>query len=113
MHAVRNRACAAAVCVHCPKIHLTAMTCGRLSPMAFDYSKWDNIELSDDDDESCHPNIDKNLWRRIKKRDRDERDAKIAAEKEQLSKEVEVTKFEMAQLTKQLEETGVDASAVK
>jgi len=24
----------------------------------FDYSKWDNIELSDDE-EDCHPNIEK------------------------------------------------------
>ena len=31
-----------------------------------DYSKWDHLDLSDDDDVSdCHPNIDEKLWRRI------------------------------------------------
>ena len=27
----------------------------------FDYSKWDNIELSDDEDD-VHPNIDRESW---------------------------------------------------
>ena len=27
----------------------------------FSYSKWDNIELSDDESD-CHPNIDKQSW---------------------------------------------------
>jgi len=39
----------------------------------FDYSKWDNIELSDDE-EDCHPNIDKESWFRMKHRSRVERE---------------------------------------
>ena len=31
-----------------------------------DYSKWDNIQLSSDDDEDCHPNIEKFTWRRLR-----------------------------------------------
>ena len=31
-----------------------------------DYSKWDNIQLSSDDDEDCHPNIEKYTWRRLR-----------------------------------------------
>lgn len=38
-----------------------------------DYSKWDDIWISSDDDEDCHPNIDKWAWRRLKKRMRAEK----------------------------------------
>ena len=36
---------------------------GKKSTMSkpFDYSKWDNIELSDDEDD-VHPNIDRESW---------------------------------------------------
>eukprot|EP00933_Yihiella_yeosuensis_P023166 TRINITY_DN18086_c0_g1_i2.p1 TRINITY_DN18086_c0_g1~~TRINITY_DN18086_c0_g1_i2.p1 ORF type:complete len:355 (-),score=99.41 TRINITY_DN18086_c0_g1_i2:201-1265(-) len=48
-------------------------------PSGFDYSKWDKIELSDDE-EDVHPNIDKDSWFRLKHRTRveDEEDANIA-----------------------------------
>ncbi len=39
---------------------------------AFDYSKWDKIELSDDE-EDLHPNIDKDSWFRWKHQARVER----------------------------------------
>eukprot|EP00434_Breviolum_minutum_P025460 symbB.v1.2.022496.t1/scaffold1998.1/size93005/4 len=42
-------------------------------PSGFDYSKWDNIELSDDE-EDVHPNIDKASWFRYKHQNRVERD---------------------------------------
>jgi len=48
----------------------------------FDYSKWDKIELSDDEDD-LHPNIDKDSWFRLKHRTRvekEEDDAKVTAE---------------------------------
>jgi cell division cycle protein 37 len=38
----------------------------------FDYSKWDKIELSDDE-EDLHPNIDKDSWFRWKHQARVER----------------------------------------
>ena len=41
----------------------------------FNYSKWDNIELSDDESD-LHPNIDKDSWFRMKHRTRIEREAK-------------------------------------
>jgi cell division cycle protein 37 len=39
----------------------------------FNYSKWDNIELSDDESD-LHPNIDKDSWFRMKHRSRLERE---------------------------------------
>lgn len=42
---------------------------------AFDYSKWDRLDLSDDDAEDCHPNIEKASWMRIKAQQREERRA--------------------------------------
>ena len=41
----------------------------------FNYSKWDKIELSDDEGD-VHPNIDKDSWFRMKHRSRLEREAK-------------------------------------
>jgi len=49
----------------------------------FDYSKWDNIEISDDE-EDCHPNIDKASWFRMKHRSRVEREDKEEEEKREL-----------------------------
>lgn len=42
---------------------------------SFNYSKWDNIELSDDESD-LHPNIDKDSWFRLKHRTRLEREEK-------------------------------------
>jgi len=49
----------------------------------FNYSKWDNIELSDDE-EDLHPNIDKESWFRMKHRSRVEREANDETEKKKL-----------------------------
>jgi cell division cycle protein 37 len=51
----------------------------------FDYSKWDNIELSDDEDD-LHPNIDKESWFRLKHRTRLEREEKEDNEVKEYSK---------------------------
>ena len=40
---------------------------------AFDHSKWDRLDLSDDDGADCHPNIDKASWVRLMGRQRDDR----------------------------------------
>lgn len=49
--------------------------------MPIDYSKWDNLEISDDSDIECHPNVDKRSmirWRQQKiRQDRAERKANI------------------------------------
>ena len=52
----------------------------------FDYSKWDKIELSDDEDD-CHPNIDKESWFRMKHRSRVEREEHEAKDIERIQKE--------------------------
>lgn len=52
-----------------------------------DYSKWDKIELSDDEDVECHPNIDKASWVRWRQADihrkREERKVKVAQLKQE------------------------------
>ena len=56
----------------------------------FDYSKWDNIELSDDEDD-VHPNIDKESWFRMKHRSRVEREDREAEEKKKINLEVRIS----------------------
>ncbi len=51
----------------------------------FNYSKWDNIELSDDEDD-LHPNIDKESWFRMKHRSRIEREEREDVEVKQIEK---------------------------
>lgn len=53
----------------------------------FDYSKWDNIELSDDEDD-LHPNIDRESWFRMKHRSRVEREDNEEKDKANIRKEV-------------------------
>eukprot|EP00595_Chromulina_sp_UTEXLB2642_P003770 CAMPEP_0196765060 /NCGR_PEP_ID=MMETSP1095-20130614/7482_1 /TAXON_ID=96789 ORGANISM="Chromulina nebulosa, Strain UTEXLB2642" /NCGR_SAMPLE_ID=MMETSP1095 /ASSEMBLY_ACC=CAM_ASM_000446 /LENGTH=411 /DNA_ID=CAMNT_0042122327 /DNA_START=32 /DNA_END=1267 /DNA_ORIENTATION=+ len=55
-----------------------------MATKTFDYSKWDNIELSDDESD-LHPNIDKDSWFRLKHRTRIEREEK---------EDIETKKFE-------------------
>lgn len=58
-----------------------------MAAKSFNYSKWDNIELSDDESD-LHPNIDKESWFRMKHRARLEREAKEDEEKKQLQKAI-------------------------
>ncbi|POW01488.1 hypothetical protein PSTT_12422 [Puccinia striiformis] len=55
--------------------------------MPLNYSKWDALELSDDSDIECHPNVDKRSFIRLKQRQihqkRDERKLKIEALKKE------------------------------
>jgi cell division cycle protein 37 len=53
----------------------------------FNYSKWDKIELSDDE-EDCHPNIDKESWFRMKHRSRVEREEHEDKDKTRINEEV-------------------------
>lgn len=53
----------------------------------FDYSKWDNIEISDDEDD-VHPNIDKESWFRLKHRSRVEREENEEKDKAQIRAQV-------------------------
>lgn len=54
----------------------------------FDYSKWDNIELSDDE-EDVHPNIDRESWFRMKHRSRVEREEHEAKDKKRITSEMD------------------------
>jgi len=47
--------------------------------LAFDYSKWDRLELSDDED-TFHPNLDNNLNIRVNRITRDRKEEEIDAE---------------------------------
>ena len=53
----------------------------------FDYSKWDKIELSDDE-EDVHPNIDRESWFRMKHRSRVEREEHEEKDKQRIKAEV-------------------------
>mmetsp|Transcript_20575 Transcript_20575/g.48491 ORF Transcript_20575/g.48491 Transcript_20575/m.48491 type:complete len:441 (+) Transcript_20575:53-1375(+) len=54
----------------------------------FDYSKWDNIELSDDE-EDVHPNIDRESWFRMKHRSRVEREDHEGKDKKRIKGEMD------------------------
>jgi cell division cycle protein 37 len=55
---------------------------------AFDYSKWDKLDLSDDDGIDCHPNIELASWKRIKAQQRAERRAKEDAEIKRIQEKI-------------------------
>jgi len=59
------------------------------SKHAFDHSKWDKLDLSDDDGVDCHPNIELASWKRIKAQQRAERRAKEEAEIKRLQEKTE------------------------
>mmetsp|Transcript_57726 Transcript_57726/g.137378 ORF Transcript_57726/g.137378 Transcript_57726/m.137378 type:complete len:349 (+) Transcript_57726:92-1138(+) len=60
----------------------------------FDYSKWDNIELSDSEDD-LHPNIDKESWFRMKHRDRVDREADEGKRQKELETRLKKVKAEI------------------
>lgn len=60
----------------------------------FDYSKWDNIDLSDDEDD-LHPNIDKDSWFRLKHRTRVENEEDEAKKVVKMEKRLAEIKDEL------------------
>jgi cell division cycle protein 37 len=54
-----------------------------MSKLSFDYSKWDRLELSDDED-TFHPNLDKNLNIRVNRITRDRKEEEVDDEKAKL-----------------------------
>mmetsp|Transcript_33195 Transcript_33195/g.48711 ORF Transcript_33195/g.48711 Transcript_33195/m.48711 type:complete len:454 (-) Transcript_33195:324-1685(-) len=74
----------------------------------FDYSKWDNIELSDDEDD-VHPNIEKESWFRMKHRSRVEREEREEKEKKEILAEMKTDEFRIKEISKiisKLDEKG-------
>eukprot|EP00574_Skeletonema_japonicum_P013033 CAMPEP_0201716408 /NCGR_PEP_ID=MMETSP0593-20130828/2380_1 /ASSEMBLY_ACC=CAM_ASM_000672 /TAXON_ID=267983 /ORGANISM="Skeletonema japonicum, Strain CCMP2506" /LENGTH=461 /DNA_ID=CAMNT_0048206199 /DNA_START=58 /DNA_END=1443 /DNA_ORIENTATION=+ len=65
----------------------------------FDYSKWDNIELSDDEDD-VHPNIDKESWFRMKHRSRVEREDREEADKKKINEEMAKANLRIKEISK-------------
>ena len=68
----------------------------------FDYSKWDNIELSDDEDD-VHPNIDHEPWFQMKHRSRVEREDREAEEKKKINLEMKSDNLRMEEIKRALE----------
>jgi len=68
----------------------------------FNYSKWDKIELSDDEDD-VHPNIDKESWFRMKHRSRVERE-------EMEAKEIKLLEGQMTKALKRIKVLEHDLS---
>jgi len=69
--------------------------------MPLNYSKWDNIELSDDED-NFHPNIDNNLMIRLQREKREQREKEEAEKKKALSSDTSIeAKDELDRMEKQ------------
>ncbi|KAF9156037.1 hsp90 co-chaperone Cdc37 [Actinomortierella ambigua] len=78
---------------------------------AINYSKWDALELSDDSDIECHPNVDKRSLIRWKQeqihREREERRTKIKKLKEETTQmRQQLTKYK--NMRQMIETNGVD-----
>jgi len=70
-------------------------------PSGFNYSKWDNIELSDDED-NFHPNIDNNLMIRLQREKRQQREKEEEEKKTKLSQDGTIeAKAEMDKMEQQ------------
>ena len=69
----------------------------------FNYSKWDNIELSDDEDD-VHPNIDKSSWFRLKHRTRVEREEREEEDKKKIRNEIAVAELRIREIQLLLQE---------
>lgn len=67
----------------------------------FDYSKWDNIELSDDEDD-VHPNIERESWFRMKHRSRVEREDREEADKKKINTEMKRNNLRMREIEMEL-----------
>lgn len=65
----------------------------------FDYSKWDNIELSDDEDD-VHPNIDRESWFRMKHRSRVEREDREDKDKKKIEDDTAKTNLRIKEINK-------------
>lgn len=64
------------------------------------YSKWDNIQLSSDDDEDCHPNIEKYTWRRLRKQQREQQREKDDQEVEKIEAQIKALEQKIKDLQK-------------
>ena len=85
-----------------------------MAPSGFDYSKWDKLELSDDEDD--HPGakfIEENTLRRIKRESHERQEAERAAKVADLEKTIEAETEKLNKLTSDAGGEGKDAEKVK
>jgi len=74
---------------------------------AFNYSKWDHIELSDDE-EDCHPNIEKESWFRMKHRARVEREEREEADRVRIAEKMAKNAARAREIRRALKNMGTD-----
>lgn len=79
--------------------------------MPLNYSKWDNLELSDDSDVEVHPNIDKKSFIRWKQRDIHEKREERKAEKDALRAEIDTNNALSPRLDELVQQTKKEGSA--
>ncbi|EST08278.1 Cdc37, Hsp90 binding [Kalmanozyma brasiliensis GHG001] len=79
--------------------------------MPLNYSKWDNLELSDDSDIEVHPNIDKKSFIRWKQRDIHEKREERKAEKDALRAEIDINNALAPRLDEFVQHTKKEGSS--
>jgi len=77
-----------------------------MSKLSFDYAKWDRLEISDDE-ETFHPNLDKNLNIRVNRITRDRKEEEIDTEKASLEEKGEFDKAEKLENKRPLHQGNV------
>lgn len=81
--------------------------------MSLNYSKWDNICVSSDDDEDCHPNIHKDTWRRLRKQQREDNRVKEDARLIELNAILEKKSRRLGNLNKRLAKADTGSSELE
>mmetsp|Transcript_155794 Transcript_155794/g.283357 ORF Transcript_155794/g.283357 Transcript_155794/m.283357 type:complete len:332 (+) Transcript_155794:147-1142(+) len=77
-----------------------------MSKLSFDYAKWDRLEISDDED-SFHPNLDKNLNIRVNRITRDRKEEEIDAEIKKAEEKGDKAKAESLESKRPLHQNNV------
>ena len=85
------------------------------SGLSFNYSKWDNLDVSDEEEDGadCHPNIDKKSWVRLKQQKRADEREKQKALLDKLTKDRNEKKNRLDGMKKSLPEKEPDDAAEK
>lgn len=77
-----------------------------MAKLSFDYAKWDRLEISDDED-THHPNLDKNLNIRVNRITRDRKEEEIDTEKAKLEAAGQFEKAEKLEAKRPLHQGNV------
>jgi len=77
-----------------------------MSKLTFDYSKWDRLEISDDED-THHPNLDKNLNIRVNRITRDRKEEEIDTAKAEAEEKGDFEKAEKLESKRPLHQGNV------